>query len=153
MLGNYELDKKVNSHFTSASATSIGNDDVSAIGDYTNFIQQQKQLMQKIHSQEKKLKNYHSKQANPNLMSVSSTFVKRYNSFNSKHDKLDKNGFDRLKHSMQTVSQLCTPMPLVSTALPAPSKTLFKTTASDNNLNRQKLNIFIYIYKFFLFLN
>lgn len=123
-------------NFNSASLTSIHNAENGC--EYQNFILQQKQLMQKIHSQEKKLKNYHRQSsANPGLMS--SSFVKRYNSFNSKYDRPEMKscagGFDRLKQSIQTVSTLCAPMPLISSALPSASKHC-KAANSENNLNR-----------------
>ena len=143
MLSNYCEGEKAS--FGSASLSSINNGtgEPATPVDYHNFISQQKQLMQKIHSQEKKLKSYHSKQTpqspvNANLVSMSSTFVKRYNSFNTKHDRPDKAaaGFDRVKHSMQTMSTLCAPMPLISAALPSASKSAVKTASSDNHLNR-----------------
>lgn len=129
-------------NFGSASLTSINNTD-NVNCEYQNFILQQKHLMQKIHSQEKKLKHYHTKQSthcNPNL--VSGSFLKRTNSYNSKYDRPEcrsssayGSGFDKLRNTMQTMSTLCAPMPLHSAALPSPSKH-FKSTNTGNDFNR-----------------
>ncbi len=130
-------------NFNSASLTSINNTDC----DYQSFILQQKHLINKIHSQEKKLKNYH-KQAtvctNPSL--VSTSFLKRHNTFNSKYDRPECrssshcSGFDRLKVSVP----LCAPMPLHSSGLPAPSKHFKGNTNSENNFNRHNYLNFLF---------
>ncbi len=123
-------------NFNSASFTSINSPEC----DYQSFILQQKHLINKIHSQEKKLRSFHKNaavsSANPALTSTS--FLKRHNTFNSKNDRPEYrssshcSGFDRLKISMP----LCAPMPLHSTGLPAPSKNFKGNTNSENSFNR-----------------
>lgn len=116
-------------NFGSQSLNSIDN----VTCDYQNFILQQKHLMHKIHSQEKKLRNFQTKNsANPCLMS--SSFVKRHNSCSSKYERpklLSGSGMDKLRCSMQT---LCPPH--VSSELPTQSKNYRGSTCSDNNFNR-----------------
>ncbi len=119
--------------FGSQSLNSI--DDVTC--DYQNFILQQKHLMQKIHSQEKKLRSF-QKTASPNPCLMSSSFVKRHNSCNLKYERpksLAGGTMDKLRCSMQT---LCTPLPHVSAELPVTSKNYRGSTCSDNNFNRHR---------------
>ena len=119
-------------NFGSVSLNSID----SPTCDYQNFIIQQKNLMHKIHSQERKLKNFHkhSTPANPHLMSTS--FVKRHSSFNSKSDRPRLCSMERLRNSMQATA-MCPPVPLISTELPSASKNFKGSSCSENNINRQ----------------